>query len=369
MKVPLVDLVAQYNSIKDEIDEAVLGVIRKGQFIGGDEVSLLEAEIAKYSGSAHAIGVASGTDALRLSLLAHGISQEDEVITTPFTFIATAETISQCGATPVFCDINMETYNINPMVIEDKITGRTKAILPVHLYGQPADMDTILDIARRHKLIVIEDCAQAFGAKYKGSRVGSLGNTGCFSFFPSKTLGAYGDGGMVVTNDADVADKIRMLRNHGGKDKYHSSLHGFNSRLDAVQATVLRVKLRHVDEWISARNEKAAEYNRSLSGLDCITAPVLQSGSAISYYTVRVSRNLGRDNLARFLESKDVSCAVYYPVALHFQEVYECLGYRTRDLPCSEQASEEVLSLPLYPEIEDKQVEWVCNGIKEFCGK
>ena len=368
MKVPMVDLVAQHRSLQLEVDNAVSKVIQNGQFIGGREVELLESEIAEYCGTRYAVAVASGTDALKLSLIACGVSSGDEVITTPFTFIATAESISQCGATPIFSDIEAKTYNIDPSCIESKITIRTKAILPVHLYGQPADMDAILDIARRNKLVVIVDCAQALGAKYKGASVGGLGDASCLSFFPGKTLGAYGDGGMVVTNDLTIAGRVRILRNHGSKDKYHCLVHGFNSRLDTIQAAVLQVKLRYLDEWITARNDRSLAYNEPLSGLDGITVPTMGPHvvSAFNYYTIRVNGKNNRDNLSGFLKAKNIDSTVYYPLALHLQEVYKTLGYKVGDFPQSEQAQDEVLSLPIYPELTTHQIEWVVDQIREF---
>jgi len=273
MKTPLVDLKAQYDSIKEVIDKAVRRVIEGGQFILGSEVEAFELEMATYCSTRYAVGVASGTDALHLALLACGIKPGDEVITTPFTFIATAETIARCGATPVFVDIDPKTYNIDPAKIEPKITRRTRAILPVHLYGQPADMNPILELARKYNLKVIEDCAQALGAKYRGIKVGSLGDAGCFSFFPSKVLGAYGDGGLVTTSNKEVAEKVAMLRNHGEKDKYHTLIHGFNSRLDAIQAAILRVKLRFLDQWLEQRRGKAGLYSQLLGEISGLESP------------------------------------------------------------------------------------------------
>jgi len=368
MTTHMVDLIAQYDSIQPEIDNAIANVIHSGKFIGGHEVGLLETEIAEYCGAEHAVAVASGTDALRLALMACDISRGDEVITTPFTFVATAESISQCGATPVFSDIEAKTYNIDSAGLESKITGRTKAILPVHLYGQPADMDAILRTARNYGVAVIEDCAQSLGAMYKGEKAGCLGDVGCLSFFPGKTLGAYGDGGMVITNDYNIASKVKLLRNHGSKDKYHCLLHGFNSRLDAIQAAILRVKLKYLDEWIVARNVRATMYNELLGDLDGITVPIVDSRvlSTFNYYTIRVSGNGLRDNLSGFLKSKGVDSTVYYPLSLHLQEVYEALGHKVGAFPQSEQAQDEVLSLPLYPELEMSQIEQIANLIKEF---
>lgn len=370
MNIPLVDLKAQYNSIRGEIDEAIQKVVQQGQFILGSEVEAFEEEIATYCNIKLAIGVASGTDALQLALLACGVKAGDEVITTPFTFIATAETITKCGATPVFVDIDQKTYNIDPAKIEPKITERTKAILPVHLYGQPADMEPILGLAQKHNLKVIEDCAQALGAEYKGKRVGSLGNAGCLSFFPSKVLGAYGDGGAVVTNSAEIAEKVEMLRNHGCKERYYHLIPGFNSRLDSLQAAVLRVKLSHLDKWIEKRHQKAALYSRLLSEINGIE-PLFEapySYHIFNYYTVRLRNpEVSRDKLREYLSAQGIATAVYYPLSLHLQEVYKRLDYKLGDLPESERAQKEVLSLPMYPELSEEQIEKIAETIKNFC--
>jgi dTDP-4-amino-4,6-dideoxygalactose transaminase len=370
MTIPLVDLKAQYDSIRDEIDDAVHKVVQSGQFILGPEVKAFEDEMAAYCGTKYAVGVASGTDALHLALLACGIKPGDEVITTPFTFIATAESITKCGARPVFVDIDLKTYNIGPSQIEYKISKKTRAILPVHLYGQPAAMGRILDIAGKHNLKVIEDCAQALGAEYKGKKVGSLGDAGCLSFFPSKNLGAYGDGGMVVTNDAQIAETVRILRVHGSKATYQHVMHGFNSRLDALQAAILRVKLKHLDRWNELRRSKAALYTKLLSQVDGIEPPHFDKNckSSCNYYTVRIKDSrLNRNELRKHLESKSIQTAVYYPLSLHLQEVYKYLGYKPGDFPQSELAQEQVLSLPMYAELREEQIEEVVGGITDFC--
>lgn len=366
MKIPLVDLKAQYSSISNELNLAIQRVIDSGQFILGVEVETLEEEIASFLGVKYAIGVASGTDALLLALLACDIKPGDEVITSPFTFIATVEAIIQCGAQPVFVDIDPRTFNINPAEVKSKVTKRTKAILPVHLYGQPADMDPILELAKEYNVEVIEDCAQAFGAEYKGKKGGSLGDAGCLSFFPSKVLGAYGDGGMVVTDSAEIAEKIKMLRNHGARQKYYHLVPGFNSRLDELQAAILRVKLRHIPEWVSERRKKAARYSESFEKMRGIVAPYQESciSHSFNYYTIRVKDK--RDKLRQFLSSQGISTAVYYPLSLHLQEVCQNLGYGAGDFPESERAQEEVLSLPMYPEIEENQIEWMVGRIIEF---
>jgi len=366
MKIPLVDLKAQYNSVRDEIDQAVHRVMESSQFILGREVDTLEREIASFLGVKYAVGVASGTDALLLALLACDVKSGDEVITTPFTFIATVEAIIQCDAQPVFVDIDPRTFNINTAEVKGKVTKRTKAILPVHLYGQPAGMDPILELAKEYNVEVIEDCAQAFGAEYKGKKGGSLGDAGCLSFFPSKILGAYGDGGMVVTNNAKIAEKVRMLRNHGARQKYYHLIPGFSSRLDELQAAILRVKLRQIPEWVSERRKKATRYSELFKGMRGIGVPYQESytSHAFNYYTIRVKDK--RDELQQFLSSQGISTAIYYPLSLHLQEVCRNLGYKSGDFPESERAQEEVLSLPMYPEIEENQIEWMVGRIRGF---
>jgi len=380
MKIPLADLKAQYLSIKDEIDQAINKVITSSQFILGSEVDAFEKEIAGYFGAKHAVGVASGTDALQLALIACGIKPGDEVITTPFTFIATAEAITKCGAKQVFVDIDPETCNIEPSKIEAKITKKTRAILPVHLYGQPADMNPVLELAKKYNLKIIEDCAQALGASYKGKKVGTLGDAGCLSFFPSKVLGAYGDGGMVVTNDADIAEKVAMLRNHGSRKKYYALVHGFNSRLDELQAAILRVKLRHLDSWIEHRRQKAATYTKLLDQMTGIQPPHIAPYSyhVFNYYTIRISSptqsepqsqsKSSRDKFQGHLNSKGIATAIYYPLSMHLQEIYKPLGYKPGDFPESEKAQEQVLSLPLYPELGDEQIGEIVKSINMFDG-
>jgi len=368
MRIPLVDLRVQYDSIKGEIDSAIREVVENGQFILGPEVKSFEEEIASYLGVKYAIGVASGTDALHLALLACGIKPGDEVITTPFTFIATAEAITNCGATPVFVDIDPKTYNIDPAQIKPRITAKTRAILPVHLYGQPADMDPILELARKYNLKVIEDCAQALGLGYKGKKVGSLGNAGCLSFFPSKVLGAYGDGGMVITSNPEIAERVVMLRNHGCKQKYYHLVPGFNSRLDSLQAAILRVKLKHLDEWNSLRQQKASLYSRLFEEIDGVEPPYVAPYSyhIFNYYTIRVQNPVGRDKLQEYLSSQGIATAIYYPLSLHLQEVYKPLGYQSGDFSESEKAQEEVLSLPIYPELSEGQIEEIVKAFEAY---
>jgi len=372
MHIPMTDLTAQYTLIKEEIDEAIGQVIKSGRFILGPEVEAFEKEIAVYCGVKYAIGVASGTDALILSLKACGIKPGDEVITTPFTFIATAEAITHCGAVPVFVDIDHRTFNLDTDQIESNITNKTRAILPVHLFGQPAEMDTILKLGKIHNIKIVEDCAQALSAKYKGKKVGSMGDAGCFSFFPSKNLGAFGDGGMIVTSDSQIADVSRLLRQHGAKTTYYHVLPGYNSRLDAIQAALLRVKLKYLDNWSNLRRQAASIYTQLLKGVDGIDHPYVEEYNTTSanYYTVRLhDKSIDRNGLRKYLASKDIDTAVYYPLSLHLQEAYKTLGHKPGDFPESELAQEQVLSLPMYPEISRTQIIEVVGGIKEFLRK
>ena len=362
--IPILDLKAQYESIKDEINAAIAEVLESTQFILGPVVRDLEQRVAAYCGCKYGVGVASGTDALRLTLTVLGIGSGDEVITTPFTFIATANTISHCGAGPVFVDIDPRTYNIDPAAIEAAITERTKAIVPVHLYGQPADMDPIMELAEVHRLYVIEDAAQAIGASYKGRRVGSIGHASCLSFYPTKNLGAYGDGGMVVTNDAALAEKVDVLRRQGCKKKYHAQVLGFNSRLDSLQAAILRVKLKYLDGWNEARRRVAQRYNKLLADLP-VTTPYEAPDVYHVYhqYTIQASQ---RDALAAYLKERGVGTMVYYPVPLHLQGLYVRLGYGEGSLPASEAASRKVLSLPIYPELAEEQRAGIAGAIQQF---
>lgn len=369
MPIPMTDLTTQYLSIKKEIDQAISRVIESGRFILGPEVEAFENELAVNCGTKFCVGVASGTDALILSLLSCGIKPGDEVITTPFTFIATAESIVHCGARPVFVDIDPQTYNIDTTQIEKKITEKTKAIIPVHLFGQPAEMEDILDLARKYNLKIIEDCAQALSAEYKGRRVGSLGDVGCFSFFPAKNLGAFGDGGAVVTNDASIAEKVKMLRQHGAKASYYHIMTGFTSRLDSIQAAILRVKIKYLDKWSSMRREKANYYTQLLQEIEGIIPPRIaeQCVTSANYYTVRITNSqVDRGGLRKYLASKGIETAIYYPLSLHLQEVYKDLGYKAGDLPESELAQEQVISFPMYPEIQSEQIQEVVNSVKEY---
>lgn len=367
MKVPFLDLKRQYATIKKEIDEAVFSVLSNTQFILGPEVKSFEEKVAAYCGTKFAIGVASGTDALLLSLRACGVKPGDEVITTSFSFFASAGVISRLGANPVFVDIDAETYNINPDQIEKKISQKTKAVMPVHLFGQCADMDPLLDIAKRHKLKVVEDAAQAIGAEYKGRKAGTIGDFGCFSFFPSKNLGGAGDGGMVVTNDPEMAEMIRILRVHGSKPKYYHSTVGYNSRLDTIQAAILGVKLKYLDDWTKKRRKHAEVYNSAFKDLDMIS-PKEKSFNYHIYnqYTIAVKN---RDELRKYLKEKEIGHDSYYPVPLHLQECYKSLGYKKGDLPVSEKKSEEVVSIPIYPELTQEEQEYVISTIKEFVSR
>lgn len=361
MSIPLLDLKCQYQSIKAEVDAAVAAVLESGAFILGPTVEMFENSIAEYLGVKHAVGVASGTDALVLALAALGIGEGDEVITTPFTFIASAECIAAVGARPVFVDIDPHTYNIDPNMIEPAIIERTKAIIPVHLYGQPAEMDRILQIGKKHNLAVIEDTAQAFGACYRGERVASMGEVGCLSFFPSKNLGAYGDGGMVVTGDDRVAERLRMLRQHGSKVKYYHDRHGYNSRLDAMQAAILQVKLAYIDEWNEARRRCALRYNELFSDSPVITP--FEAGERTHVYHQYTVRVPDRDAAIERLKSAEIGHAIYYPVPLHLQTVYGSLEYSEGDFPVTESACEEVLSLPIFPELRHDEQEQVATAV------
>jgi len=364
MKVPFLDLKRQYDAIKKEIDEAVFSVLSHTKFILGPEVKSLEERVAAYCGTKYAIGVASGTDALLLSLRACEVKPGDEVITTSFSFFASAGVISRLGAIPVFVDIDADTYNIDPAQVEKKISPKTKAIMPVHLFGQCADMDPIIDVAKQHNLKVVEDAAQSIGAGYKGKKAGTIGDFGCFSFFPSKNLGGAGDGGMVVTDDPEMAEMIRILRVHGSKPKYYHSIIGYNSRLDTLQAAILAVKLKHLDDWSKKRRKHAEAYNSAFKDLDIIT-PKEESYSYHIYnqYTIAVKK---RDELRKYLKQKEIGHDSYYPVPLHLQECYKFLGYNKGDLPVSEKRAEEVVSIPVYPELTQQEQEYIISTIKEF---
>ena len=363
-KVPLIDLKRQYRSMKEELNSAIQDVLESQAFILGPQVKEFEDLFASYCNTNHAIGVSSGTDALLLALKSLGIGDGDEVITTPFTFFATVEAICNVGAKPVFADIDPETYNIRPDLIEKSISKRTKAIIPVHLYGQCADMDQILEIAKKNNLRVIEDSAQAVGAEYRGKKAGSMGDLGCFSFFPSKNLGGMGDGGMVTCNSEELEELIHMLRIHGGRPKnYHASL-GINGRLDTIQASILIKKLGHLDDWCDKRRQKASYYTEKLKELDLVTPKVMSFNKhAFHLYVIRVKE---RDGLMEHLKANNIGCAVYYPVPQHLQECLAYLGHKEGDLPETEMAAKETLALPVFPEITEEEQDYVIESVKDF---
>lgn len=362
--IPILDLKQQYQDLKADIDAAMQRVAAEAHYILGPNVKALEAEVAAYCGCEHGVGVANGTDALHLALRALRIGPGDEVITTPFTFIATTEAIGMVGAKPVFVDIDLATHNMDAAKIEAAINPRTRAILPVHLYGQPCDMDPILGIAQRHQLKVVEDCAQALGAKYKGRMVGSLGDLGCLSFFPTKNLGCFGDGGMVVTDDKLLADRVEMLRRHGGRVKYRSEELGLNSRLDELQAAILRVKLPRLDGWLEARRAVARCYDEALAGITGVARPseIPDVHAAYHQYTVRVA---DRDGLQQRLRLAGVQTMIYYPVPLHLQEVHAGLKHATGDFPEAEEAARSVISLPMFPELGEAQQGKVVRALEQ----
>jgi dTDP-4-amino-4,6-dideoxygalactose transaminase len=359
--IPFLDLKAQYRSIKDEIDRALLGVLESAAFVLGAEVSRFEEQFASYQAAAHAIGVNSGTSALHLALLAAGVGPGDEVITAPFTFVATVAAIRYTGATPVFVDIDPVSMTMNPRAMETAITSRTTVILPVHLYGQPADMQPIIAIAQRHGLKVIEDACQAHGAEYRGRRVGSIGDLAAFSFYPSKNLGAFGEGGAVTTGHESWARTIRMLRDWGQEQRYHHLIQGFNYRMDAFQGAILNVKLRHLDKWTDARRERAARYTQLLAGSGVETPREMPYARHV--YHIYAIRCLDRSALQQSLQQRGIQTALHYPIPLHLQPAYRDLGYREGQFPHAEAAAREVLSLPLYPEMPMEFVEQVAAAV------
>lgn len=368
MKVPFIDLKKQYQTIKEEVDDAIQGVIDSQNFILGDEVENFEDNFATYCGSKHAIGVASGTDALLLSLKAHDMS--DKVITSPFTFFATAGAIHNAGATPTFSDIDLNTFNINPDNLRQNVQNREICgIIPVHLFGQTADMCQILEIAEDNDLNVIEDAAQSVGAKYHGKRVGSLSTT-CFSFFPAKNLGCYGDGGIITTNNEEIADKLRTLRVHGSKTKYYHQMIGYNSRLDAIQAAILNVKLKYINKWNDMRKDNAKFYIKSLKNIQGIQLPKISSdfSHVFNQFTIRVKLGRRKD-LRDFLTKKNISTAIYYPHPLHLQPCFSDLNYEKGSMPNAELVCNEVLSIPIYPEIKKEELEYVAENVIDFFEK
>ncbi len=366
MKVPLLDLKAQFKPIKGEIMAAVEKVMESQMFINGPQVKELEQLIAPYCGCKHAIGVSSGTDALICAMMGLDIGPGDEVILPTFTFFATAGCVWRLGAKPVFADIDPRTYNIDPSKIERLVTKKTKAIVPVHLFGQTADMDPIMEIARKHNLHVIEDACQSIGATYKGRKAGSIGTVGCFSFFPSKNLGTAGDGGLItVPEDMELAEKLAVLRMHGSKPKYYHQMVGGNFRLDTIHAAILIVKLKYLDGWSEKRRKNAEKYNSLLSGLSCVVRPHVEKHnvSVINQYVIRVPR---RDQLREFLTKNEIGTEIYYPLSLHEQKCFASLGHKKGDFPESEKAAAETVALPIYPELSDDQIGYVAGKIKEF---
>ncbi|GJQ59820.1 MAG: DegT/DnrJ/EryC1/StrS family aminotransferase [Candidatus Scalindua sp. AMX11] len=364
MKVPFVDLVSQYQGIRNQILPVIENIMGNAQFIMGEDVTLFEQEFAEFCTTKFAIGVDSGTSALELALRAFDIGTGDEVITVANTFIATALAISSTGATPVLVDINPETYNIDVEKIEGAISEQTRVIMPVHLYGQPADMDAILAIAKEHNLLVIEDACQAHGAKYRNLSVGSIGHAAAFSFYPGKNLGAFGDGGMVVTNDPQIADKLKLLRDYGQKEKYHHLIKGYNRRLDTLQAGVLRTKLRYLNEWNESRRRHASRYNELLQDSKA-TLPV-NADFAEYVYHLFVIRIQHRNEILTYLQQNGISVGIHYPIPIHLQPAYADLGYQEGDFPVTEQYANEILSLPMFPELNDDQINYVTSILKEF---
>ncbi len=365
MNVPFLNLGIQYEAIKEDVAEAMQEVINSCAFAGGKFVEKFEIEFADFCDCTHAIGVGSGTEALWLALLALEVGPEDEVITVPNTFMATAEAISFCGATPVFVDIDESTYNMKADSLEQAITTRTKAIMPVHLFGQTADMDPIMKIARSHDLFVIEDAAQAHGADYKGKCAGSIGDAGCFSFYPGKNLGAYGEAGAVITNDSHLDKKIRILRDHGQHQKYYHNLIGWNARMDGLQGAVLYVKLKHLHKWTEKRRANANLYNEMLNGIDQIVTP-READYAKHVYHIYAIRTKERDTVLEQLATKNIYCGIHYPVPVHLQKAYEFLGLPPGSFPVAEMCASQYLSLPMFPELTHAQIEYVATEIKNI---
>lgn len=362
MRVPFLDLKAQHEPLRAELDAAIRDVIDSGAFAGGPFVAKFEEDFAVFCRSPYAIGVGNGTDAIWLSLLALGIGPGDEVITVPTTFMATAEAISFAGAKPVFVDIDEETYTMDPRLVERAITPKTKAIIPVHLYGQPADMDPIMEIANRHGLFVIEDACQAHGAEYKGRMAGTIGIAGCFSFYPGKNLGAFGEAGAVITHSEELRNKIHMLRDHGQARKYHHACVGWNARMDGIQGAVLRVKLKHLANWNAVRRIRARVYDRHLCGLDNLITPK-EAVYAHHVYHLYVVHLKGRDRIFQQLADAGIACGIHYPVPIHLQEAYRFLGYGEGSFPVAERCARECLALPMFPHLTAEQLEAVTKGL------
>jgi dTDP-4-amino-4,6-dideoxygalactose transaminase len=368
MKIPFLDLKAQYESIHHEVTDAIQQVLDSCAFAGGPFVERFEKEFALFCDCQYGIGVGSGTEAIWLTLLAHGVGRGDEVITVPNTFIATAEAISFCGARPVFVDIDEQTYNMNPDLLENTITPQTKAIIPVHLFGQMADMDPIMEIAKARGLVVIEDACQAHGARYKGRPAGSIGDAGCFSFYPGKNLGAYGEAGVVVTNNLNLDRKIRMLRDHGQTKKYYHAIIGWNARMDGLQGAVLGVKLKHLNSWNEARRENAKLYGELLADLEGIVIPREADYSKHVYHIYAICIQ-NRDELISFLAENDIHCGIHYPIPIHLQDVYSYMGLAKGSFPIAEKCAGNLVSLPMFPELSKVQVEYVTHKLTQFVEK
>lgn len=367
MKVPFLDLHQQYESIREEISDSINAVIQRTAFAGGPFVSQFEKNFADFCGVQHAIGVGSGTDALWAALTVLGVGDGDEVITVSNSFIATAEAVSRCGARPVFVDIDEQRYTMDPALLERAVTNKTRAIIPVHLFGQMADMDPILEIARDRNLYVIEDACQAHGATYKGKKAGSMGDAGCFSFYPGKNLGAYGEAGAVVTNDPKIDERIRILRDHGQTQKYHHGVVGWNARMDGIQGAILDVKLRHLESWTQKRREAAAEYDRLLSNINGVRLPEEFSEGRHVYhlYPILVA---GRDRVMKEMADAEVYCGIHYPVPIHLTEAYQSLGYEAGSFPVTEQYAAELLSLPMFPELTEEQTAHAAAALQRSIG-
>jgi dTDP-4-amino-4,6-dideoxygalactose transaminase len=365
MVIPFVDLKAQYAAIGVEVDEALHNVVTNTDFILGKDVERFEQEFAGFCDAEYGVGVDSGTSALELALRAYGIGEGDEVITVSHTFIATVAAITYTGARPVLVDVDPDTYNIDPALIERAITSRTKAIIPVHLYGQPSDLDAVIEVARKHSLVVLEDACQAHGALYRGKPVGARGDAGCFSFYPGKNLGAYGDAGMIVTNSRELAERLKLLRNYGQPEKYKHTIMGYNRRLDSLQAGVLRVKLRHLSDWNASRQRAAARYNELLKAIDSVRTPYVAEESSHVFH-LYVIQHPERDRLLNYLRDQGVYGGLHYPTPVHLQPCYETLGMQPGSLPITEELASRVISLPMYAEITDEQIDYVCDCIRKF---
>jgi dTDP-4-amino-4,6-dideoxygalactose transaminase len=363
--ISFLDLKSQYNALKIEIQNSIQQVLDNTAFALGPNVKQFEGSFSTFCDSEYCIAVNSGTSALHVALLAHGIQPGDEVITVPNSFIATTWAITYCGATPVFVDVDSETWLMNPDLIEQAITPKTKAMIPVHLYGQPADMDPINNIAKKYGLIVIEDAAQAHAATYKGQKIGGLGNTTCFSFYPGKNLGAYGEGGAVVTNDENITKHIQKLRDHGQSEKYRHEMIGYNYRMDGIQGAVLDVKLKYLQEWTSKRNDIALRYQNNLNEIEQIQLPHIRKDSKSSFH-LYVVHNEKRNDLMNYLNEKGIATGLHYPVSIHLQKAYKHLGYKKGEFPIAEKNAEQCLSFPLYPELPGDQIDYICNNINKY---